>query len=137
MMITAYIFAGLSFFSTLFPPTLTINVKKLPSSKGKLLVGIYSKKEGFRDESKTYRNITIKANEGNMTVVVADLPPGKYAIAIYHDANENGKLDKNFLGIPTEKYGFSNDAMGSFGPPDYEDCLVNITENKSITINLK
>ena len=136
-MITAYILAGLSLISTLFPPTLTINVKKLSSSKGKLLVGIYSKKEGFRDESKTYRNITIKANEGNMTVVVADLPPGKYAIAIYHDANENGKLDKNFLGIPTEKYGFSNDAMGSFGPPDYEDCLVNITENKSITINLK
>ncbi len=72
-----------------------------------------------------------------MTVYIPDLPNGNYAIAVYHDANGNNKLDKNFLGIPTEKYGFSNDAMGSFGPPDYEDCIVKVDGNKEISIKLR
>ena len=49
-----------------------------------------------------------------------NLPPGDYAIAAFQDVNENGVLDKNALGIPTEPYGFSNDARGWFGPPSWQ-----------------
>ncbi len=116
---------------------LTIKIIGVPSDKGNILVGVYNKKEGFRDEKFTYKNLKVKAAKGTMTVSIPDLPNGNYAIAVYHDANENNKLDKNFLGIPTEKYGFSNDAMGSFGPPDYEDCIVKVDGNKEISIKLR
>lgn len=116
---------------------LSIKITGVPSDKGKLLVGVYNKKEGFRDEKYTYKNLTVNAVKGTMTVYIPDLPNGNYAIAVFHDANENGKLDKNFLGIPTEKYGFSNDAMGAFGPPNFEDCIVKIDGNKEISIKLK
>ena len=48
-----------------------------------------------------------------------DIPPGTYALAVIHDENMNGKLDTNWLGIPKEDYGFSNDAKGLFGAPSY------------------
>lgn len=116
---------------------LTIKITGVPSDKGKIMIGVYNKKEGFRDEKHTYKNLTVNAVKGTMTVYIPDLPNGNYAIAVFHDANENGKLDKNFLGVPTEKYGFSNNAMGSFGPPDFEDCVVKVEGDKEISINLK
>lgn len=117
--------------------TLTIRINGVPSDKGKVLIGVYNKKEGFRDEKYTFKNLTVDAVKGSMVVQIPDLPNGNYAIAVFHDANENGKLDKNFLGIPTEKFGFSNDAMGAFGPPDFEDCIVKVESNKEISIKLK
>ena len=52
------------------------------------------------------------------------------------DANENEKLDTNFLGIPKEQFGFSNDAKGSFGPPSFESASFEVTQSKKIVINL-
>jgi len=51
-----------------------------------------------------------------------DLPEGEYAIAVYHDANGNGKMDSNLMGIPTEDYAFSNNAVGKMGPPSYDQA---------------
>jgi len=48
-----------------------------------------------------------------------DIPPGTYALAVVHDENMNGKLDTNWLGIPTEGYGFSNDVKALLGPPSF------------------
>lgn len=56
------------------------------------------------------------------TVVLKDLPAGGYAFVVLHDANSNGKLDRNLLGVPTEDYAFSNDALGKMGPPSFEQA---------------
>ncbi len=61
---------------------------------------------------------------------------GNYAINVIHDKNNNNKLDTNVFGIPKEGWGCSNDARGVMGAPKLKDKLVNITANKSITINL-
>ena len=50
------------------------------------------------------------------------MPFGEYAIKLFHDENMDGELDSNFLGIPTEDHGFSNNASGTFGPADYDDA---------------
>ena len=65
------------------------------------------------------------------------LEPGSYAIAAYHDANDNKKLDKSFTGIPSENYGFSNNARGTFGPPSLSDQLFDLKSETSISIELK
>ena len=51
-----------------------------------------------------------------------DVAPGDYAVSVFHDENSNGKLDRNFMGMPKEGVGKSNDAAGHFGPPKYDDA---------------
>lgn len=51
-----------------------------------------------------------------------DISPGTYAVKVFHDVNDNGLLDTNWMGIPREPYGFSNDAMGTFGPPSFQQA---------------
>jgi uncharacterized protein (DUF2141 family) len=53
-------------------------------------------------------------------VVFSNLEPGRYAAIAFHDENDNGKLDQNFLGVPNEPYGFSNDAQGFLAPPAFD-----------------
>ena len=53
-------------------------------------------------------------------VTFEGVPFGTYALKVFHDENDNGKLDTNFVGMPKEAFGFSNDAMGRFGPPDFD-----------------
>ncbi len=55
-------------------------------------------------------------------VVFSNVPNSTCAIKVFHDVNDNGKLDTNWIGIPTEPYGFSNDAMGTFGPPSFQQA---------------
>jgi len=53
---------------------------------------------------------------------IPNLASGKYAIAAFADINQNGKLDRSFIGKPSEPYGFSNDARPLFGPPDFNEA---------------
>lgn len=55
------------------------------------------------------------------------LPPGRYAIAVIHDENENEKLDRNFLGIPREGFGFANNPRVTFSTPTWQAASTNVT----------
>ena len=109
---------------------------------GYLMVGVYDsqatflKDEGLVDEAKLA--VVANASDHHIIAIFNQLMLNKkYAIAVYHEVNGNGKLDKNFLGIPTEGYGFSNNARGTFGPPNFNDTAVSLdTETKLITIDL-
>lgn len=59
-------------------------------------------------------------------IPLGDLAPGRYAFFAMHDANGNGDLDRNFLGIPTEDYGFSNGARGVVGPPSFDAAAITV-----------
>ncbi len=59
------------------------------------------------------------AQPGEVTVRIEGVPPGTWAAQAFHDENRNGVIDRNFLGIPTEGLGFSNDAKFNFGPPGF------------------
>ena len=65
---------------------------------------------------------------GDKMVLEIELPEaGSYVLSILDDNNSNGRMDKNLIGLPKERFGFSNDARpGLISPPDYKDCLVNI-----------
>ncbi|MBU0622792.1 MAG: DUF2141 domain-containing protein [Gammaproteobacteria bacterium] len=94
-------------------------------------VAVYSatQPEQFPSDEQFYKGIVSEAAGENLTVRVPDLPPGKYAVAVYVDNNRNGRQDKNFMGVPKEDYGFSNDARGMFGPPDFAEAAFDIGEN--------
>jgi len=94
-------------------------------------VAVYSANapEQFPSDEKFYRGVVKDATTDRLTVLISDLPPGKYAVAAYVDKNRSGRQDKNFLGVPKEIYGFSNDARGLFGPPDFAAAAFDIGEN--------
>lgn len=69
------------------------------------------------------------AAEGAVRVTVPDVPPGTYALRVYHDENGNGQLDRNLLGIPWEGFGFGNDAPVRMTPPSFRDAAVTVGED--------
>lgn len=81
--------------------------------------------------------MVIKVRKAQARCDFEDIPPGTYAIAVIHDENMNGKLDTNWLGIPTEGYGFSNDVKALLGPPSFSATSFPYNgQNLDLTISL-
>lgn len=115
---------------------LTIAVDGVKSSKGEIMVALYTEAAGFLKFDLVYRAEHTKAEKGTTHVSITDLPNGTYAVALFHDANENQKLDTNWLGIPKEAIGFSSARMKTFGPPSFEECSFKLNGDKELRISL-
>ena len=123
---------------------LTVEVTS-ENKDGPVLLAVYDKQEYF-GKTKVNQKANLKhillGTKGLISnykgKVTFDLPYGNYVIAGIHDLDNNGVLTGNFLGMPKEPFGFSNNKRGNFGPPKWEDVLINFNEsNKKILINLK
>ena len=114
--------------------SLTVQISGLNSDKGTLIIGVYNKKENFL--KKEFRGKIVQIKNQKSTVVFKDLPKGEYAVSFIHDENDNNELDTNFLGIPKEDYGCSNNTRGFMGPPKYKNAKFQLTENKTINIKI-
>ena len=113
---------------------LEVEIIGFENDKGTAMVGLYNTKESFlRTGIKSAK--TIVKNKKTYAVFT-NLKSGEYAVSMYHDENANGKLDSNFMGIPKEDYGTSNDAKGFMGPPKYDDAKFTLSSDKKITIKL-
>jgi len=71
-----------------------------------------------------------------MKAALKNVPEGTYAIALFHDSNSNGKFDKGALGVPSEGYGFSNNASALLGPPRFTDAAFEVKGEKTVIIKL-
>lgn len=111
-----------------------VNISNLKSNKGNVFVAIYNSKENFLNTG--FKSFKTKIENNSCKVVFKAIPNGTYAISIFHDENENNKMDTNFLGIPKEDYGCSNNAKGFMGPPKWDDAKFKI-HNQSITQHIK
>lgn len=94
---------------------LAILVKNARNDKGVLRVTLF-KQEGDYMKNFSINKVAPTKVEG-VTFTFDDLPPGEYAVTVMHDENNNNKLDSNFIRIPKEGTGFSNDASATFGLP--------------------
>ena len=79
----------------------------------------------------------IDVKDTSLSIPCQGLPAGTYAISLFQDENGNGKLDTAVFGIPTEKYGFSNDAQGVMGLPSYDKCSFTFSGDTTLVIHLK
>ncbi len=114
---------------------LQVQITNISSDEGFIRVGLYNIKEQFL--RKTYKSKAVKAAKNQVSVIFEDLPEGEYAISLYHDKDNNDKLNTNFLRIPTEPYAASNNARSMFGPPKWENAKFELKEDKkAITIKL-
>jgi uncharacterized protein (DUF2141 family) len=106
---------------------ITLEVEGLQSgaADGSMLrVGVFTDAGQWLNKPMIGRLFPVTAAvNGKLTVELKDVPDGPLAISLHHDANANGKMDTNPIGIPTEPYGFSNNAVGNFGPPRFEQAV--------------
>lgn len=112
--------------------TLTINFPGFKGNKGNMMVAVYDQSSWLR---KPVANAKVAAKP-NMTAVIADLPPGTYGVAVYHDKDSDGKMKTGIFGIPAEAYGFSNDAEGHMGPAAFADASFTLAPTGT-TISIK
>ena len=114
---------------------LTVQVSDVKAGQGTIMVAVYTA-DGFL--KKPVKGSGAAADTAGNTIVFKDLPEGDYALAVYHDANSNGKMDSNMMGIPTEDYAFSNNAVGKFGPPKFDAAKFSLpAAGATLTVSLK
>jgi uncharacterized protein (DUF2141 family) len=120
------VLAGMSAYavSSAAAADLTVNVQGVRSSDGTVRIALYDGDQGFPKKGKPVAVQAQNAASGNLVFVFPGLQPGSYAVTLFHDENGNEELDSNLFGIPTEGYGFSNDARGSMGPPSFTDAAI-------------
>lgn len=117
---SSLIFTVFIFSSQLFLAQDVINVSviNLRNDKGHVLISLFRECEGYPDKpEKAFRKVRVGITGKSSFFVFSDVPPGNYSIAILHDENDDQKMNTNFFGFPKEGYGFSNNVMGTFGPP--------------------
>ena len=102
-----------------FAADLEVTVKALRNDKGQLRMAIYNDPGEF-PRGNEIRSLDISVKSGDVTGLFRGIKPGTYALAIHHDENLNNKMDTNFVGMPNEGYGFSNDARVFLTPPTFE-----------------
>lgn len=116
-----------------------VEVEGLRNDKGQVVCALYSSPEGFpKNSHKPVARATSLISNKKGVCEFSGIEPGTYAISVFHDENSNGKLDTNFLGIPREGVGASNDAKGHLGPPKFEAAAFQFSGdrlNLKITIN--
>jgi uncharacterized protein (DUF2141 family) len=115
---------------------LNVDVTGFNSAKGTAIVYVYNSKKGFpSDANKAVRVVNCKIKDGACTTTITGLSLGEYAISVLHDENSNDKLDANFLGMPKEGTGVSNNP-DSQGPPSYSEAKITLAQS-NVTIEIK
>lgn len=115
---------------------LEVTVVNIKDTTGDIRVGIFKDEKSFLKDA--FIGQVVKAGKGQVSVVFENVPDGTYALSVVHDENKNGELDSNVIGIPSEGFGFSNDAMGMFGPPSFEKSgFVLNKDDKKIKVTMR
>jgi len=115
---------------------LTVSVNGIKDTKGTIAIGLFNKRKGFLKDAQRYKGVRHRIHGHTVRYTFASLPAGTYAVSIYHDHNNNGALDRNFLGIPKEGYGVSNNPR-VFGKPTFDQCKFPLKKNKNISIQVR
>lgn len=119
---------------------ITVQANGFKSSKGKARLLLFNEKEkkGFpMDIDKAMERVVVPIKQNKVIYTFENIPFGNYAVSVHHDEDDNDKVNTNFLGIPKESLGSSNDAKGNFGPPSFDKAKITLDkEELSIIINM-
>lgn len=114
-----------------------VNVSNFDNNKGVCLICLYNNATAFAGKGEPLKCATVPVVNKVATAVFEDLSEGSYAVSVIHDANNNRKFDTNFLGIPTEGYGASQNKLPFAAAPKFEDNKFALAANASVTTNIK
>lgn len=111
-------------------------VRGLRNDRGHIRGAIYPSAETFTHEGQG-TSTCISSVRGRVSrCVFENVPPGRYAVGVMHDEDDDDHFDQGFMGIPQEGYGFSRNAHGTMGPPSFEDAAFDFRGGRMLTIEL-
>jgi uncharacterized protein (DUF2141 family) len=118
--------------------TIIVHVTGFRNDRGHARIGLFNHEDGFpKDSSKALTGARVSIESGRATAVFPNLPYGRYAVIVHHDENDNYKMDRNWLGKPTEDYGASNNPPPRLGPPLWKDAVFELnSDSVAVTIKL-
>jgi uncharacterized protein (DUF2141 family) len=109
---------------------LTINIENCKSAKGRIFVALYNNEKNFlKPEFALQKKVVTITQDKKAIITFENLPYGKYAFAVFHDENNDNKMNFNLVGIPTEGYSFSNNARGFMSSPSFSKSTFEIKTN--------
>lgn len=127
-------------FSTLNTSThnhqLTIEVTNIKTVKGHVYFALYKNPKNFPSGERFYKRVKVKVSKSSVKYTYKNLASGDYAVAVYHDRNDDNKCNLNLIGIPTEGYGFSRNVKPVFSVPKFNDAKINLNKDKMTSIKL-
>lgn len=114
-----------------------VSISNLRNNNGHILISLFKGGEGYPDKpEKAYRIAKANIADNKSTLLISNIVAGNYVIAILHDENDDQKMNKNFFGLPKEGYGFSNNVMGTFGPPSFNKAGFRYNNNTLLEIEI-
>lgn len=119
------------------PTELKVEIVGIEEPQGALLVAVYDSEANFPKDGKALKEIRVPVDAEKVSFSVEGLPPGTYAVALCHDVNDDGEFNTNFIGVPLEPYGFSNDVKPGFSAPSFASSSFELRKSTSIRITLQ
>lgn len=116
--------------------TITVTVEGIRNSSGSIAIALHNEDSDFPESEAFMEQEVSLRSSGDVEITFENVPPGDYAVALMHDENDNGDLDFNEYGMPLEGFGFSNEAMGDQGPPDFDQAAFSAEKDTDITVSL-
>lgn len=133
----AVLAAGIFLTNTILANTINIDVDGFNNSNGQVLIYLHNKSTSFPSDSENaIINRIVQIQNKTAKVKIENVVSGLYAVAIVHDENSDGKLETNFVGIPKEGVGASNNARGNFGPPSFDDASFKLENDTNLMITV-
>lgn len=111
--------------------TLTVTFQGITRPTGAILGQVFDSEAAWGGKAEAVAVFALPVAGDSVSTVVPGLKPGRYAVRAFHDIDGDGTLATNPFGIPTEPFGFSNDAKGAFGPPAWSDAVFEVTAGES------
>lgn len=110
-------------------------VKGLRNDLGRVGCSLFNNSDGFpREKAKQFRGMWTQKHQGVAVCDFTGVPAGTYAVTVLDDSNMNGKMDFNFIGLPTKGYGFSNDAKATLSPPSFSAASFSYSGEGSLPV---
>jgi uncharacterized protein (DUF2141 family) len=109
--------------------TVEVHVTAVAGGKGSVRVAVCDRERFLKQCVYT---ASVPAKDGENVIAVPGVPKGSWAVLVYQDENGNGELDRNFIGIPKENYGFSKNAASKFGPPSFDDAAIEVADEVTV-----
>ena len=118
--------------------TITVQLTGFENDQGTVKLCVCRSEDEYTGKAKEFCTASTEIKSTKAEWVFEHMPYGSYSIKAFHDENGNSRLDKDFLGMPTERYGFSNNARGRFGPPTFASAAFTLNSPQlKIAIEIK
>jgi uncharacterized protein (DUF2141 family) len=114
----------------MFNSALSVTINGIKNKQGQICLSLFENEQGFPNNGNNAIQIScIEVTDTQLEVTFPNLQAGNYAVAVFHDANNDGILNRNWLGIPTEGFGFSQNPNILKGIPKFADSAITVTES--------